>query len=292
MQDLVPKPPPPAGQKQEGPAGALTCVALGAAAEPQWVFALDVSARPKEEVEAQVAGAGDGAARVTFEPVRGLLAAMTPPEIAMCGQGGAILAWHRLNQYCGVCGSPMLPVEAGGRRACTSCRNRAYPRIDPVCIALVYDPATDRCLLGRQRVYRPGMFSCLAGYAEQVESLEECVRREVKEESGIDVGKVVFHSSQPWPIGRGASCQLMVGFVCEATSVDIDMDSDELEDVRWFSREEVAAAKELVVTPLQHGAAGNSGNAGGPPPLSIPGPYAIAHHLIRHWLQMPPRHRL
>lgn len=286
----MPRPPPPAGQEQEGPVGALTCVALGAATEPQWVFALDVSTRPKEEVEAQVA-AGDGA-RVAFEPVRGLLAAMTPPEIAVCGQGGAVLTWHRLNQYCGVCGSPMLPVEAGGRRACTSCRNRAYPRIDPVCIALVFDPATDRCLLGRQRVYRPGMFSCLAGYAEQVESLEECVRREVKEESGVNVGKVVFHSSQPWPIGRGASCQLMVGFVCEATSVDINMDSDELDDVRWFSREEVAAAKELVVTPLQHGAAGDSGDAGIPPPLSIPGPYAIAHHLIRHWLQMPPRHRL
>lgn len=291
-QDLVPRPPPPASQKQEGSSGTLTCVALGAAADPQWVFALDVSARPKEEVEAQAA-AGDGAARVAFEPVRGLLATMAPPEIAVCGQGGAILAWHRLNQYCGVCGCPMLAVEAGGRRACTSCRNRAYPRTDPVCIALVIDPQKDRCLLGRQRVYRPNMYSCLAGYTEQCESLEEAVRREVKEESGIDVGKVIFHSSQPWPIGRGASCQLMVGFVCEATSVDIHMDSDELEDVRWFSREEVAAAKELVVTPLQHGGAGSSSeDAGGPPPLSIPGPYAIAHHLIRHWLQMPPRHRL
>lgn len=188
----------------------------------------------------------------------------------------------------------MLAVEAGGRRACTSCRNRAYPRIDPVVISLVYHPPSDRILLGRQKVYRAGMYSCLAGYAEQCESLEEAIRREVKEESGIDVGKVEFHSSQPWPIGRGASCQLMVGFVCEATSTDIKMDGEELEDARWFSREEVAAAKELVVTPLQHGGGAESGSedAGGPPPLSIPGPYAIAHHLIRHWLETPPRHRL
>lgn len=228
---------------------------------------------------------------MAFEPVRGLLAAMTGEDIAVCGQGAAILAWHRLNQFCGVCGSPMTAVEAGGRRACTSCRNRAYPRVDPVCIALVYDAATDRCLLGRQSVYRQGMYSCLAGYAEQCETLEEAVRREVKEESGVGVGEVLFHSSQPWPIGRGASCQLMVGFICEATSVEISMDSDELEDVRWFSREEVAAAKELVVTPLTSSpqlAAGADDDKA----LSIPGPYAIAHHLIRHWLQMPPRHRL
>ena len=106
----------------------------------------------------------------------------------------AISAWHRLNNYCGVCGSPMISVEAGGRRACTSCRNKAYPRIDPVVIALIYDPKTDKCLLGRQKVYRPGMYSCLAGYIEQVETLEEATRREVKEESGIDVSKGV-HST-------------------------------------------------------------------------------------------------
>jgi len=315
IQDMLPKSPSPAHQH------ALTCVALGAAGASEWVFALDVSARPKEEVEAQCTEDG---ARLAFEPVRGLLAAMAGQDIAVCGQGAAMLAWHRLNLYCGVCGSPMRPVEAGGRRACSSCRNRAYPRVDPVVIALVYDPIHDRCLLGRQRVYRPGMFSCLAGYGEQCESLEEAVRREVKEESGVDVGKVnqirhdsdfhacisykdpqqqedsrptnppptdeqvVYHSSQPWPIGRGSSCQLMCGFVCEAESTDIHMDSDELEDLRWFSREEVAAAKELVVTPLS--SQGHANDAEGA--LSIPGPYAIAHHLIRHWLQMPPRHRL
>ena len=92
----MPRPPPPAGQKQEGAGGGLMCVALGAGADPQWVFALDVSARPKEEVEAQAA-AGDGAARVVFEPVRGLMATMVQAEIAVCGQGGALLAWHRLN---------------------------------------------------------------------------------------------------------------------------------------------------------------------------------------------------
>ncbi|GAB5032749.1 nudix family protein [Nannochloropsis oceanica] len=251
------------------------CVALGASVSG-WAFAVDVSKRSKEDVESKAEAAGEVA--VQFEPVRALLAVLTEEDIAVAGLGASILAWHRQHQHCGVCGSPMIAVEGGGRRACTSCRNRAYPRVDPVVIALVTDPARDMVLLGRQRVYRPGMFSCLAGYVSQCESLEEAVRREVKEESGISVGDVMYHSSQPWPIGRGASCQIMVGYIATATSMDISMDTDELEDCRWFSRAEVAGAKELVVSAALDPTGENPGG------LSIPGPYAIAHHLIKHWL--------
>ena len=142
----------------------------------------------------------------------------------------------------------------------------------------MHDPVRDTVLLGRQSVYRPGMFSCLAGYVSQCESLEEAVRREVKEESGIDVGEITYHSSQPWPIGRGAACQIMVGYIATATSTEIKMDTDELEDCRWFTRAEVAGAKELVVSAALDPTGENAGG------LSIPGPYAIAHHLIKHWL--------
>ena len=237
---------------------------------------MDVSKQPKEEVEAKAQAAGE--ATVRFEPVRALLAALTQEDVAVAGLGASSLAWHRQHQHCGMCGSPMIAVEAGGRRACTSCRNRAYPRVDPVVIALVHDPVRDTVLLGRQSVYRPGMFSCLAGYVSQCESLEEAVRREVKEESGIDVGEITYHSSQPWPIGRGAACQIMVGYIATAISIEIKMDTDELEDCRWFSRAEVAGAKELVVSAALDPTGENARG------LSIPGPYAIAHHLIKHWL--------
>lgn len=257
------------------PAPYFPCVALGASTSG-WAFAVDVSQQSKEEVEGMAEAPGEVA--VGFEPVRALLAVLTQEDISVAGLGASSLAWHRQHQYCGVCGSPMIAVEAGGRRACTSCRNRAYPRVDPVVIALVTDPARDMVLLGRQRVYRPGMFSCLAGYVSQCESLEEAVRREVKEESGISVGEVIYHSSQPWPIGRGASCQIMVGYIATASSTEIFMDTDELEDCRWFSRAEVAGAKELVVSTALDSTGGNLGG------LSIPGPYAIAHHLIKHWL--------
>ncbi len=277
-------------QPSGAPPGERTypCVALGASDKGEWAFAVDVSAQPKKAVEAQ---AGD--AVVKFQPVRALLGTLSQQDVAVAGLGAATLAWHRQHQHCGVCGSPMVSVEAGGRRSCTSktCGNRAYPRVDPVAIALVYDPATDSCLLGRQHVYRRGMYSALAGYVSPCESLEEAVRREVKEESGIDVGAVAYHSSQPWPIGRGASCQLMVGFLCEATSKEIKMDTEELEDCRWFTRAEVMGARELVVTAALDATAKDSAEA-----LSIPGPYAIAHHLIKHWLTTPPppggRHKL
>lgn len=251
------------------------CIALGASASG-WAFAVDVSNRSRNEFEVKNEAEGN----LRFEPVRALLATLNQRDIAMAGLGASTLAWHRQHQFCGLCGSRMVAVEAGGRRACTSetCRNRAYPRVDPVVIALVQDPVRDKILLGRQSVYRPMMYSCLAGYVGPCESLEEAVRREVKEESGIDVGEMSYHSSQPWPIGRGASCQMMVGFTATATSTEIHIDTNELEDCRWFSRAEVAEAEELVVA-RRPGPSDESSKT-----LSIPGPYAIAHHLIKNWL--------
>ena len=121
----------------------------------------------------------------------------------------------------------------GSSRFCPSCNVEIFPRVDPVVIMLAIDG--ERCLLGRQPRFAPGMYSALAGFLEPGETIEEAVRREVKEEAGIQVGRVAYHSSQPWPFPSS----LMIGCHAEALSTDLERDAAELEDCRWFEREEV-----------------------------------------------------
>jgi NAD+ diphosphatase len=143
--------------------------------------------------------------------------------------------WHSRTRFCGVCGAPTASAEAGHVRRCTNleCNASHFPRTDPAVIMLVHDG--DRALLGRQKVWVPGMYSTLAGFLEPGESLEETVAREVFEESGIRVGEVRYHSSQPWPFPSS----LMVGFYAEALTQEIRVATDELEDAAWFTRDEL-----------------------------------------------------
>ncbi|KAL8206232.1 hypothetical protein R6Q57_009783 [Mikania cordata] len=122
-------------------------------------------------------------------------------DLAIAGHARALLEWHNTSRFCGSCGEMLIPAEAGRRKQCLkdSCKKRVYPRVDPVVIMLVIDKDNDRALLGKQSRYVPRMWSCLAGFLEPGESLEEAVRRETWEETGIKVGEVVYHSSQPWP---------------------------------------------------------------------------------------------
>ncbi|KAL0340485.1 UNVERIFIED_CONTAM: Nudix hydrolase 19, chloroplastic [Sesamum radiatum] len=122
-------------------------------------------------------------------------------ELAIAGHARALLEWHNTARYCGYCGGQTVPMEAGRRKQCSNelCKKRIYPRVDPVVIMLVIDKENDRALLSRQSRFVPRMWSCLAGFIEPGESLEEAVRRETWEETGIEVGDVVYHSSQPWP---------------------------------------------------------------------------------------------
>ncbi|MFQ6651038.1 hypothetical protein Gotur_022492, partial [Gossypium turneri] len=187
-------------------------------------------------------------------------------ELAIAGHARALLEWHNLSRFCGHCGEKTIPKEAGRRKQCSneSCKKRIYPRVDPVVIMLVIDRENDRALLGRQSRFVPRMWSCLAGFIEPGESLEEAVRRETYEEAGIEVGEVVYHSSQPWPVGPSSiPCQLMVGFFAYAKSLEINVDKEELEvlipircsskiaimvilfvclDAQWHSREVVRKA--------------------------------------------------
>jgi NAD+ diphosphatase len=173
----------------------------------------------------------------------------------------AVIGWHRDHRFCARCGSPTTMTEAGHVRECPDCGAQHHPRTDPVVIMLVHD--RDRALLGRQARWPEGRYSTLAGFVEPGESLEEAVAREVAEESGVEVTDVRFRSSQPWPF----PASLMVGFHARYTGGEPGVRDHELEDVRWFSRDEIAAA------------------VNGQSDLHLPPPVAIARRLIDEWLE-------
>jgi NAD+ diphosphatase len=192
--------------------------------------------------------------------VRGLVEADHLPPLA---EGKALLNWHARHRFCPNCGAATNLVEAGWRRDCPSCRAQHFPRTDPVVIMLAV--AGERCVLGRSYRFQPGMWSCLAGFVEPGEAIEDAVRRETREEAGIVCGRVSYFASQPWPFPTS----LMIGCHAEALSHDIVIDRAELDDARWFDREEVAS-----MLLRRH-----------PDGLSTPPTIAIAYHIIRAWVE-------
>lgn len=186
-------------------------------------------------------------------------ALLPPPDLAAIACGKAMLTWHGRHRYCANCGQETGVVDGGWRRDCSCCGAQHFPRTDPVVIMLAYRQG--RCLLGRQPQFTPQMWSCLAGFVEPGETIEDAVRRELAEETGIATGAVTYRWSQPWPFPMS----LMIGCLAEAVSDDIVVDKRELEDARWFARDDVAR--------MLAGA--------DPAGLFTPPPLAIAHHLIR-----------
>ena len=152
----------------------------------------------------------------------------------------AIIHWHISHQFCGHCGDANQSVEAGHARRCTNCRNVTFPRTDPAVIMLVEKMFADgvpRCLLGRQPNWADGVYSTMAGFVDPGETLEQAVIREVVEETAITVHNPQYIASQPWPFPGS----VMLGFTAVATSEDIDVSQDSLEDAQWFSREQLAS---------------------------------------------------
>ena len=192
--------------------------------------------------------------------VQGLVATEHLPPLA---EAKALLGWHARHRFCPNCGAATKVVQAGWRRDCPVCHAEHFPRTDPVVIMLVI--SGERCVLGRSRRFAPTMWSCLAGFAEPGESIEEAVRREVLEEVGIGCGRVKYFASQPWPFPSS----IMIGCHAEALSDTIVVDREELEDARWFDREELAA-----MLKRQHALG-----------LTTPPPVAIAHHIIRSFVE-------
>jgi NAD+ diphosphatase len=182
-------------------------------------------------------------------------------EAALAAYAGSLLAWHRRHRFCANCGQPTEPSDAGHERHCPACDAHHFPRTDPVVIVRVTDDR-DRLLLGRQGRWPEGRFSLLAGFVEAGETLEEAVRREVAEESGVELGEVSYIASQPWPFPSS----LMLGFSALAVGGDPAPGDDELAEVRWFEREEVERA------------------ARGEGELALSPPYSIARRLIDAWL--------
>jgi NAD+ diphosphatase len=186
-----------------------------------------------------------------------------PDHLPPLAEAKALLGWHARHRFCPNCGTPTRPVQAGWRRDCPACKTEHFPRTDPVVIMLVI--AGERCVLGRSPRFASTMWSCLAGFAEPGETIEEAVRREVLEEVGIVCGRVKYLMSQPWPFPSS----LMIGCHAEARSQTIVIDRSEIEDARWFDREELG-----LMLKRQH-----------PEGLTTPPPVAIAHHIIRNFVE-------
>lgn len=195
-------------------------------------------------------------------------AALLPAEEAgLLAQANTLLHWHRTTRFCGTCGKPTLACDGGHLRACDN-GHEHHPRTDPVAIMLVVDAAGDRVLLGRQPAWPPRRYSALAGFVEPGETLEAAVAREVLEEAQVRVGDVRYVASQPWPF----PASLMLAFEADYVSGEAAVGDDELDDVRWCTRDEVHAAVEAE--------AARSADA----PLLLPPQLAIARHLMDHWL--------
>ena len=192
--------------------------------------------------------------------VQGLVPA---DELGALAMAKSLLFWHQRHRFCPNCGAPTALSAAGFRRDCASCKAQHFPRTDPVAIMLV--TRGDKCLLGRQARFVTGSYSALAGFIEPGESIEDAVRREVFEEAGVRVGYVRYLASQPWPFPSS----LMIGCHAEGLTDDIVRDEDELEDARWFSRDEVRSMLER-----RH-----------PDGLITPPPMAIANFLIRSFVE-------
>ncbi|OXB79347.1 UNVERIFIED_CONTAM: hypothetical protein H355_008152, partial [Colinus virginianus] len=195
-------------------------------------------------------------------------------EAGVVAQARSVLAWHSRYRFCPTCGSATKIEEGGYKKICIKedcpslqgAHNTSYPRVDPVVIMQVIHPDGNHCLLGRQKRFPPGMFSCLAGFVEPGETIEDAVRREVEEEAGVKVGHVQYVSCQPWPMPSS----LMIGCLAVAVSTEIRVDKNEIEDARWFTREQVM---DVLIKGNQRS-------------FFLPPSRAIAHQLIKHWIGM------
>jgi NAD+ diphosphatase len=178
----------------------------------------------------------------SFEELRPLSPLLAGDEAGLLAYARALSIWRARARYCGACGAPTVPRRAGHCVCCSKegCAQEFFPRLDPAIIVLVTDG--ERALLGRQATWPPGRYSTIAGFVEPGESLEDAVGREVMEETGVPVTGARYHSSQPWPF----PASIMLGFRACARPGSPVRGSGELEDARWFAREEIRAGAALL----------------------------------------------
>lgn len=197
-----------------------------------------------------------------FEELRPLTSMLPADEAGLLAYARALAIWRAGHRFCGRCGAPTQAERAGHALRCSNaaCAREVFPRIDPAIIVLVTDG--ERALLGRQASWPAGRYSTIAGFVEPGESLEDAVTREVFEETGVRIASVDYHSSQPWPF----PASLMIGFTARAPAGAVACADGELEDARWFTREEIASGLPAL-----------------PPSTSI------SYRLIEGWYEADPR---
>jgi NAD+ diphosphatase len=219
------------------------------------VFALDLDG-PADPADGPLEGLG------RFEDLRAIALTLPAADAAILATAKAMFEWRRRHRHCAACGQPSEPAEGGWKRVCPACKAEHFPRTDPVVIMLPWKG--ERCLLGRQAAWPKGTYSALAGFLEPGESIEEACARELMEEAGLRALKVDYHSTQPWPYPSS----LMIGLIAEVENDDAVADQAELDEIRWFTRDE---ARALIAGTLTDARA--------------PGKLAIAHQLIKAWAE-------
>ena len=226
-----------------------TCVFLGLD-DTQPLFAVDLAGDSAPAL-------GEGA----FADMRTSAFVLPARDIAIAGQAKALLDWHKRHGFCPNCGTPTAPRDGGYRRLCPQCGAEHFPRTDPVVIMLPV--LGDECLVGRNQRFPPQLYSAFAGFVEPGESMEEAVRRELREEVDLAVGTVSYHATQPWPFPSS----LMLGCYAQALSRDFQIDGDEIEAARWLTKDEVRARLANKIEDE----------------MKLPATIAIAHYLIKDW---------
>lgn len=241
--------------------GEVDVIFLGCAQDTPWFAISIVGETPPEHLTE----------RGIFEPLHPRVGAIDADQAALLAYARGMVLWHQNHLHCGRCGALTESRDGGHIRQCadSSCGYRAFPRTDAAVITLVEHPDGEHCLLGRQSRWPEGMYSVVAGFVEPGESLEECVVREVKEETGVVVDNVKYHASQPWPFPSS----LMLGFSAKAKTTEFKPDDDELIDIRWVGRSDLAKYGEM-------------GDAGSGPKL--PNRHSIARMLIDTWRYATP----
>lgn len=218
-------------------------------------FAADVSAAAQNPETAPFAELGE------YAPLRMAAGVLPKDDIAIIGHGRWLFEWHRKHLFCAQCGHETTMITGGAKRRCNQCEAEHFPRSDPVAIVLALHD--DACLLGRGAHFPAGFLSALAGFVEPGETPEEAAKRELFEEAGVTLSDIQYQFSQPWPFPSS----LMMGFFAGVEDKTLNLDTDEIEEARWISLNDIKALL-------------NGEERGG---VFLPPKFTIARQLIERW---------